>query len=223
MIASLTANALQISGMVCQLERPTRRTVACSHLIEYTPKGARYARSDASGRSACWCSERGRSERAGPRGMSTVRSTQAPRASLSNQATAAGSRWYPRRPRRGDRRCRPRGAACATRGLGVRTPSAIASTPCARDTHGRARTHGHRCWVGLTRPGNRRGPAEAVRGVCRGRPRRPNLPHFSQVNNGEQQSACTSEESNSGDPASLVRSRRFRRGWHATTTARSRA
>lgn len=33
---------------------------------------------------------------------------------------------------------------------------------------GRARTHGHRCWVGLTRLGNRRGPAEAVRGSAAG-------------------------------------------------------
>jgi hypothetical protein len=41
MIASLTADALQISGMVGQLARPTQRTVACSHLIEYAPKGAR--------------------------------------------------------------------------------------------------------------------------------------------------------------------------------------
>ena len=48
MIASLTADAQQISDMVCQLARPTQRTVACSHLIEYAPKGARYARSDAS-------------------------------------------------------------------------------------------------------------------------------------------------------------------------------
>ena len=48
MIASLTADALQISAMVCQKARPTQRTVACSHLIEYAPKGARYAGSDAS-------------------------------------------------------------------------------------------------------------------------------------------------------------------------------
>src|SRR5690349_16411859 len=48
MIASLTADALQISSVICQMARPTQRTVVCSHLIEYATERARYAGSDAS-------------------------------------------------------------------------------------------------------------------------------------------------------------------------------
>jgi hypothetical protein len=67
MIAPLTADALQISDMDCRIARHTQRTIACSHLIEYATEGARYAGSNASGRSARLCSERGRSERVGVR------------------------------------------------------------------------------------------------------------------------------------------------------------
>ena len=64
MIASFTAELLQIGGLISRLVRIAQRTVLGSHLIEYAPLGARYAGSDASDRSARWVLRTGRSESA---------------------------------------------------------------------------------------------------------------------------------------------------------------
>jgi hypothetical protein len=76
MIASCTAELLQIGGLIPRPIRIAQQSIACSHLIEYATERERdMPEATLPAVVLVLCSERGRSERAGPRGVSTARST----------------------------------------------------------------------------------------------------------------------------------------------------